>query len=295
MNKDIWKGWAHNLDYCLTDRKFSEAVKRMPESVKKTSFILDMFSMFHQKKSGVTYVVEKQVSDELLNSSVGNVKFSDIMWPSTSIELYFEDLSIPSMLLQQVDDTVIKQMSGASGVKLDKASWGNGMASIWIFTQSNDRSLRSFQSEKNMNEWLMETNSEAESLQFDAQSTEESSALRELSMLAYKVLIYSAVTQLAPKRVHPLSLNHGGKPGVKGRPDRPIYRVVDLPKVYRESKQASVKKASTKAFRGRHGHFHHYRSDFFVNKQGTFEYWPPVLGPDGTLPKIKYRVRKPKV
>ena len=45
--------------------------------------------------------------------------------------------------------------------------------------------------------------------------------------------------------------------------------------------------------RNKHGHFHHYRDERFVNRKGTFDYWPPVLGPDGTLPKIKYRIRKP--
>ena len=296
MNKEIWKGWGKNIDYSVVvDPDMRQWVLEV-EYNEKSSFTFSVIHMEKQRLEGVNYVVEKRVSDDLLDASLGNINFSNIPWPSNSIEMYFEDPAIPTLLIQKFTKEEIHATAG----KFNMPTQGiiESMPSgeiIWSYVHSGKGYLHLSQTPDVLNGWVcgVPVDSGTKGTCFKEAPSAQENANRELLLLAYKVLLYAAVPQLAPSKVTSKSLRFGGKPGVKGRPDRPIYRVVDLPKVYREGKVAQVIKFAGKVFRGRHGHFHHYRSDVFVNKQGTFEYWPPVLGPDGTLPKIKYKVRKP--
>ena len=291
MNRALWKGWASNIDYeNVTDPKRREGTKRALIGL-PSAFAHYYLKLEQQRLYGVQYVVQKRVTDDLAHASVGNVKFSDIAWPSTSMEVYFEDPAIPTLLIQRMNERLFRELCRDWPITTEPAPKEYEVISVTV--QLPGAELHICYSPSEIGKWLVEGNTYRlpRDKGYVDMSEQEEQGLRDLTMLAYKVLVYASVPQLAPKVVGKKELRNGGKPGVHGRPACPIFHVVDLPRQYRESKEATTKQ-TTKKFRGRHGHFHHFRSECFVNKKGTFDYWPPVLGPDGTLPKIKYRVKK---
>ena len=308
IDQAMWKGWSKNIAY---DTIPADKTKRQEAFARHFSASrdwtrpwtdTDMVALYlaYHIDQGVNYVVQKRVSDDLGASSIGNVNMEDIAWPCNSLEVFFEDPALPTVVLQRLDPPTRKEIFLLSGRPWKDGVLGqskNVRFSVIMACTEKGVTLLSLLSlaEEDCNEWLkgdLQLRSErADCAPKDWDRETSDLAVRTATALALKVLIYAGVPQLAPKQVGKNTLHHGGKPGVKGRPNRPIFHVVDLPRQYREKMDAATR-GKSKAFRGKHGHFHHYRDDYFVNKKGTFEYWPPVLGPDGTLPKIKYRVRK---
>lgn len=278
-----WNKWAHNIDY-------SELLsyKKRPTKFLHSEQDNYLVKLQQQHGHGVEYVVEKSVSDDLSVASVGNVKFSDISWPSVSMEVYFEDPEIPSILIQRVRPEIIAKTTSDFGWKIRYIKEEFDQINVMTQDKNSHGMYVQFETDE-FDAWLTGSGPKPV-MEMDTLTILQANGLRDLVMLAYKVLLYASVPQLAPKKVTNRDLHHGGKSGVKGRAARPMFHVIDLPRQYREQKE-SVTRGGTRKFRGRHGHFHHYRAGRFVNKQGTFDYWPPVLGPDGTLPKIKYRVK----
>ena len=299
----IWKGWTKNLAY----PKLAE-LPRIRASVGANHHrisslaLFEVLMMMQQVEEGTQYVVEKRVTDDLQLSDIQDLHFSELPWPCRSLELYFEDPSLPTLLIQRRGlGSLQREMAkfpqgGLAGVELR----GTDEIMVRMLVQELNAPIAV---QLNLPEDEMDTfaldGHEVKSLESTmwpdpistALTQEEHLGMKELALLAYKVILYAAIPELAPKLVGRGALHHGGKPDVKNRPRRPIYRVVDLPLQYRESAER-VAGTTTKEFNGRRGHFHHYRSARFVNRKGTFDYFPPVYGADGTLPKTRCHIKK---
>ena len=295
MLPDICHTWTKNIQWVTGKlRGVWEAYVRSRECSTANLFLHLM--MTRHEKFGVEYIVEKRVSDDLRNTELGNFRFNDLAWPCGSIEMYFEDPRLPSVLIQRrthaeflVEIKDLPVIPHLHNPDLKDAVF------VRILVQDKDTAMQLNLSTEMIDAWAVTGGSiptmAGGYAEFDA---EESQGLHALVVLAYKVLVYASIPQLAPKPVTKNDLHYGGRPGVKGRPARPMLKVVDLPRQYRTAKETATRESKGHAFRGRHGHFHSFRAERFVNKKGSTDYWPPVLGPDGTLPKIKYRVRKPE-
>ena len=68
-----------------------------------------------------------------------------------------------------------------------------------------------------------------------------------------------------------------------------------LPRHFVERLQAAETeeaKGKTHKFNGRRGHWRRFRSEKFTNLKGKKKFIYPIPGPDGTLPRKKFVVRK---
>ena len=280
MTPDIWKGWTKNLAYPkLADLpRIRAGVSANHHRISSLS-LFEVLMMMQQVEEGSQYVVEKRVTDDLMLSDIRDLHFSELPWPCRSLELYFEDPILPTLLIQRrALGTLERELAkfpqgGISGLEL------RGTEEEMDTFALDGHEVKPLES--TMGPDPMET----------TLSQEEHLGMKELALLAYKVMLYASIPELAPKQVGKGALHHGGKPDVKNRPRRPIYRVVDLPLQYRQSAER-IEGTTTKEFNGRRGHFHHYRSARFVNRKGEHDYFPPIYGPDGTLPRIRARVKK---
>jgi hypothetical protein len=89
-------------------------------------------------------------------------------------------------------------------------------------------------------------------------------------------------------------MHYGGKPDVKGRPNRPSFRVVYLPSIVRPKAPVQTN-GEGKDFRGRRGHIRWYHDERYVNRKGTWDFIQPIKDPKtGKYPEhMVYKVRKP--
>ena len=119
--------------------------------------------------------------------------------------------------------------------------------------------------------------------------------MRDFARLIFKVLVYAAVPRCRPAKSSQIDLHYGrsqihpqSKPGFKGRPVTPIYRVVSLPAHVHQAAHDGEGDGGNRRFLGRRGHFHYYRHKRFTHRQGTFDYFPEI-----TAESVKtiYKVR----
>jgi hypothetical protein len=297
-----WKGWTKNLAYPPVAHlpSIRQGFANNWQRVSSLTLFEGLMLML-QIEAGIQYVVEKRVTDDLMLSDIEDIHFSELPWPSRSMEFYFEDPAIPTMILQRRDTVHLKEELAkfpenirALPVKGDGSSMVrmlvqelNAPVAVQLNLESGEMDAFALDghSIKPLESTLAPDPYEA---RLDA---DEHLGLKELALLAYKVMIYAAVPGLKPNQVGRNALHMGGRPGVKNRPQRQIFRVVDVPLQYREDPSRKPKSEGGKEFNGRRGHFHHYRSERFVNRKGTFDYFPPVYGADGTLPKVRCRVK----
>jgi len=269
-----------------------------------SSFVLLEWQRAMHKKVGAQMVIQKSVSDDLWGSDLEEINFMDVPWPRDSLEFFFEDPAIPSCLMQRMHVNTNGYIIEDKRKVIDSVEFGvtdDPERSVRIrITQpiADNRHLDCFIGAEEMNAYATQDltpafNKTAESELVVPIDPEGRKGLQSLVLLCYKVLVYSAVPQLKPKEMlNKQRLPREAKPGCKNRPKVPVLHVVDLPAAYRRDCMVKIGGGGNKEFRGRRGHFHYYRADCFVNRKGTFDYFPPVLGRDGTLPKRVFRVRK---
>ena len=291
---NIWQGWNKNINYPRIDQlqMWQQAI-RSGHGCDSDLFLYLMLTK--QTLGGCQYVVQKRVTDDLMNTHLGNIRFADLMWPCDSIEMYFEDPNLPTIILQRRTfrqfEQELEQHKLPAIAQLKHAKPDDMF--VRVLSERGVYALQVNLTSVMFDHWAM-AGGPVPTMEggFESFDSQEVAGLHALSLLAYKVMVYAAIPQLAPQQVTKRALHYGGRPGVRGRPATPILHVVDLPRQYRADKEKSTREGVGHSFRGRHGHFHTFRSKVFVKKRGTTDYWPPVLGPDGTLPKVKYRIRK---
>lgn len=291
------KPWVKNLKF--PDDKFFRRdlpqILRAPD-LSNTGLMEIAMLAIHQER-GIQMSVSKAVSDDLQASDLQNVRFEDVAWPAHSIEFFFDDPDLPTLLMLYATPAALARMKLAPPEDRD-----NTKPFIRVLVQerhergSSAYTLQANYQPAHMDRFVQDSN---ECRPFcdpnaDALEPEEAEKLAGLVLLCYKVLVFSQVPRLKPAIWQPYQLpRDGGRPGVGRRPRRPIHRVIYLPAA-RKTDEGTTREKGPHTFRGRRGHFHHYRDDCFVNKKGTVDYWAPIPGPDGSFPKTVYRVVKPR-
>ena len=251
-------------------------------------------------EKGATFFVEKQVSDDLQLTDFASGKFEDLPWPAVTVEFNFEDPELGTMLVGKlsrkdlVDTAANKMHVDMMGYSAD-AGHEHQLISLCQCADGSGSCLNVHDEHT----WprLLETG-EVDSMQphgiADGKMTpRESAALVELLKLCLKVLAYASIPQFKPQPVTPGQLRRGeAKPGVRGRPKRPTFRIVYLPIV----RPAAPPKPTTgqkpgahREFKGRRGHIRWFHSDFYVNMKGKWIYVPPVImaGAEHLLAKVR--------
>ena len=248
-----------------------------------------------QVTSGAQMVVASSVVDELELSDVSDsVRFADVPWPNQSLEFYFEQPNLPTLLVtcltaREIEAHGIKTKTGGRYTPDER------LVRIFVFGGESGYECNAVSySFADMDRFVRHDKSVAYQLQGTHALTEsEENDMRRFAALIFKVLVYAAVPRCAPVKASRRDLHYGGKSGVRGRPVRPILRVVSLPPHIHSDAHKSDKSESAsdvkRKFLGRRGHFHFYRHDRFVNRKGQFDYFPAIQGAQNVKTVFKVR------
>jgi hypothetical protein len=226
------------------------------------------------------------------------VNIADIPWRSKSTEFYFEDPNLPSVLVYK---GTLDGMAETCGLRSNFRDFADpahecpaddDSVNFWVETGTG-AGFAFRAREGNWDELINAENRDIPSLGGTvAFSNEEWETLRTLYQLCIKVLVYASIPHFMEPITSKKEFKSGGKPGVKHRPKRPAFRVVHLPELRRDTE--SVEGVGKHKFRGRRGFMRQYRHARYVNLQGQWRFIHPVPGPNGTIPRIVYKVRKPR-
>lgn len=263
--------------------------------------MMELSLVVHHVGRGCTLNVEKRVTDDLMLTDLKDCKFEEMSWPARSIEFHFEDTRIGSMLIAFMDRaTYAKELSEdiqQPVVVNDNASRHEYLMVASAQNKKHECCLCLY-TEFQWREALRTGRAGQMAHHSPADSNmdpEESFAHHQLVILCMKVLAYASVPQLRPVPVQPHQLcrrKHDAKPGFKGRPSRPAFRVLYLPTIIRQTPKETTASGSHRTFKGRRGHLRYFRSDRFTVKKGTWRFIPPVAAPVAETPHTVFKVRK---
>lgn len=262
-----------------------------------------------QRKYGVQAVVSKQVSDDLQFTDLDrSLDLENIPWLAESVEFYFEDPNLPTILVcyqaleaweKEWNTTIAAHPDQPKHEKMlriycESASKnhthenGKPMREASVVYLSADLIDKFFKDEDDL-----DAGDRSEyALEPDPKRT---AMLREVCLLAVKVMYFCS--QIAPQDATKNQLKHGGKAGVRGRPNRPIKRVVYLPRVAEEQQREAIELGGKHEFNGRRGTLRHLVSERYTKMKGKTIYVPPIRDPKtGEYPtkQRKYKIRQPK-
>lgn len=284
--------YAKNIQYPdVRELSQIERVAQLNPTVAEEASIL-----FHQYTSGIQLIVQKPLSDELAFVDMEDIEYSDIVWPASCIEFYFEDLKIPTVLLEAIapDNPTPFKDKQVYNMTIDGHEFSHGVRMMY---QSKEHvHLLTLSSEK-VRTWLkMET--AFVSPDTDYKVLPDESILRKyLFQLLVKILLYISIPQYKSIPITKKQLlNKGGKPGVKNRPKRPIYRAIYVPTVHykKENTEQQVSDGTgiQKSPHRRRGHFRILRDERYTNKRGEVVYVRPSLIHGGSTEDKLYIARK---
>ena len=260
-----------------------------------------------QARFGAQMWVTKDVSDDLqaADLSPDDIKFEEIEWPSKRLEVFFEDPSIPSFLAVLFTNEEQRQDLGRAingearivTVALDQVQMDKPI--IHIQAEDEEASMVSLTyTPEDVDKFaagddLPEHEKSPPSGWSVTMSHDEETELRQLTVLLFKVLLLASSEGHSIRRTRDKpTRKQGGKPGFKNRPATERLIVEYLPRHFVERRQAAEAEGNTHKFNGRRGHWRRFRSEKFVNMKGKKIFIYPILGPDGTVPRKKFIVRK---
>jgi hypothetical protein len=291
------KNLVKNIDYkgAPIPSKMAGFILDLAQKAGGSSSVIEGISKTHYALNGSQMRVDQDVSADLLLTDMSSVRLEEIPFPAKSIEFFFEDPELPTILVVRGKLLDILRECKFGDMLAPPYPEGYEEESINFYTESSDGVGFAFRARAhNWNEMIAADQEEIEDLKGSVAFTNtEWEYLRVMFNLCVKVLAYASIPHFAPRPINRKQMRHG-KPGVKGRPVRPSMRVVYLPEVSRENEPGQASHGdSKKKFLGRRGHMRYYRSPRYKHMRGKFQYIPPVLGPNGETPKALYKVRKP--
>lgn len=242
------------------------------ERVAGQTGVICLFGEALHKKRGVQMRVAKEVSDDMLLSDLGELRFDEICWPAASVEMFFEDPQLPTMLLGKTDGHELESLIGP-GVEIH----GDKEPRIMVRLEKKDGVCLVFNLKEPL--WhkmfiLGEPVPIAGSMQLEMS---EEAAMNMMMKLAFKVFAYAAMVKYKPETVSVVTKAMGGKSGFKNRPHRPAVRVVYLPSLHtlRESEPHDPT-GKTVTPHERRGYFRMYRHQRYINMIGKTQFIAPV-------------------
>lgn len=248
------------------------------------------------RKIGVQMQVTKQVSDDLIATDFAAASsVENVPWPNRVIELYFEDPLLPTILVMKISPEELQRLFPEIEIALKSEEYitalmqeGGGwetsqLLSVQLRPDMYEEFLSTGETEK------METGIFSHNL-----SEKDNCSMSFMLNLALKVLAFASIPTYKPINITRKQMTFGGKPDVKGRPNRPSFRLDYLPKIIYAAKPIE-KIGDHRDFRGRRGFIRWYEHERFVAKKGTWDFIQPVKDPHtGKYPERKViKVRKP--
>ena len=297
-----------------------KAEKRYIEMTTGENSELAAQGLFHVAESfkeqyGVTVSVEKSVTDSMWLYNLSDSCFLDVKWISPSIRLEFEDKDLLAIELHKGDTSTFcaysaykYEESSQEGLEVGKffdlldadpvMKRGGEMIAYKIFANDRQYAMGYLPSWVSYTKYAEIVN-KGEKSDFNNTSTPQKQYILDSIMRAFKVMAFASVPRLAPAPIKKSDIKARKKlkaKGVKIPNKGSLYRVVYLPKIIEEYSRKHYKEGNGKALKnGRVGHLRYYKHERFTNKQGTWDLMPPICDANGNLPKVLYKVRKPKI
>lgn len=243
-------------------------------------------TMLVQCKRGVQLVVTKALSDELDHVDMQNMGPEDLVVMFPSMEIYFEDPALPTVLWFVKDAEYNRLCSEYFDVNYRTAHSDHFGFEYYLRTeqgftcQLGTEMMRAWLSGGNLPDIPGQLHTEADEAAFQ----------RQMFMRLAKLFTYCSIPQYAPLKTTRKQLHEGGKSGVRNRPVRPIYRVT-VPSVV-HPKEPAVRHSDGvgrhMAPHRRRGYLRKLVSEKFVNKKGTVVYVRPALIHGGSARDVVY-------
>jgi len=317
-----------NLHYpdfdLIKEMPFNKRFEIFSESI-KTDNITVFLGMYKQYKKGIQLFIEKNVTDELINTDLKDIRFEEINFPASSVELYFEDRKFPTIIFQNYsglenpfiykkDAKNVAKLFNVNVDELEKIAYqmekslekpfkdrcnkiGQNInfidGAIMIYSavdESNNECFYriNFLSEE-INKWICNGYSINSNL-----NQYEKEYQKDLYKLCCKVFLYISIPQYKAIPITKKQLKKEGKPCVKNRPNRPISKVIYVPSVINIDKiNKSTKNGDMKKPHFRRGHFRMLRNERF-KKQGELIFVRPCMIHGGDMKDKLYVARKVK-
>ena len=272
-------------------------------------------SVLLQIRSGAQMWVSKEVSDDLQAADIDTdeIKFEETEWPHDRMEVYFQDPTIPTLLVSNVTNSELKAEVLSM---LPRDTRGNEirelMATHKVLNSDRVMQARMLQvlAENRKGELCAFTYMPSDMDRFAAgadltsedfpkcaatqMASDEQAEMRRLTVLFYKVLLLAGSEGHSVRRTHEKPTRaEGGKPGFKNRPSHERLIVEYLPRHRVERRKDAEAQGKKHQFLGRRGHWRKFRSDYFKNVQGMRKFIYPIAGPDGKPPKRKFILKTP--
>jgi hypothetical protein len=292
FNKGIYKKNIHYMFSPNADPAEFAYVKKMGASPAMSAWMIQQ----SHRKAGVQMQVAKAVSNDLMSSDFSTAaKIENVPWAAPVIEVYFEDPLLPTILLMKTDPTQLQVWFPEIDCGKLQGEYITGLMQEGSgeFTGK----LLSLQLKPDMYDVFLATGhtTKMDTGLFSSELTEQDNcSMAFMVHLALKVFVFASMPAYKPKSIVRKQMTFGGKPDVKGRPNRPSFHVVYAPKVIYPKHESNLS-ASGKAFLGRRGHMHWYLHERFVNRKGSWDFMAPIPNPKtGKYPEVNIiKVRKP--
>lgn len=266
VQDDNWKFYAH---FIFDTSNYSDPFQA---KLSIASFISKRFHV----KFGEQIVIDKQVSDDLSQTDLGDITFEELPILNESLEFYFEDTELGTFLLNTAKP---ENFSKSVGLNYKKKPGDQKKCTFSYQTKDVPQTLIT----------RGVGNITKEALLAEAGNNIIDGAI-DMLFLCFKVLIYASIPKLKPKKISKKELRFGGKPKVKGRPHLPINRVVYLPREQIIDGQGMTERTGKKYnFYGRRGFMRTYKHERYTKMRGKIQYMPPIP-PKDQKPKTTYKV-----
>jgi hypothetical protein len=309
MSNNVVKNISYpNFEY-MCKKSFVDKVDIIKKINESKDDMISWDILYQQYKIGANFFIKKSVTDELLKTDLKNIKYEDIRFPFDSTEIYFEDIDIPTVIIQNFKNILPflftkKDMDSLSLEEKESFSiykksirdvYNNGFRMLSQDKIENGRVIfNTIQwSDFQVDEWLNNDYFIKSQTCFQEMSKEESNDHKNLFKLIVKVFLYISIPEYKAIPITKNQLQMAGKPGVKNRPNRPTFKVIYVPSVINTNKKESVvNNEAKKTPHFRRGHFMMLRDERYKENKGKLIFRKPAMIHGGEMKDKLYVARK---
>ena len=176
-----------------------------------------------QAKYGAQLFIDKKLSDEMMDVDLRDITREDIVFPFNSMEFYFEDPQIPTFIFQKHSEEEARRDWNIAYAGLGGTALGDGFRMCFFGGPYTFTNIYPMEAIREFLEYRNIFRKDGRNCLDD--SDFEKRLRRFLFLMAVKILLYISIPKYKAVPVTRNQIPHG-KPGVKNRPNRPIFRAI---------------------------------------------------------------------
>lgn len=287
--------YAKNLNYRFSknaDLEEFQFIKKHAGSPGQATWLTQQM----YARVGIQYQVQKEVSDEMMETdfSAGS-QLEDVPWPAPAIEMYFEDPKLPTIIMMKTSPQYIESTLPGMKVALKEREYLTA-----VMQEGSDpinHAALSLQLHPGLYKQFLDTAETVRMEDFGSFSASlndrDHASISFMLNLAIKVLVFASLPRFKPAPIGRKQMHFGGKPDVKGRPQRPAFRTFYAPNIryLSDGPKSQNETGFKREFRGRRGYWVYYKHERYTLRRGTWDYIPRTEVSGEKVPTV-VKVRK---